>query len=74
MFITVDNPAQSVDMVLFLNGLPIVTLELKNRWDQANQHDIKDANSSSTIETSESRCLNLGIASNDNGFDSEVRT
>jgi len=28
----VDNPAQSVDMVLFLNGLPIVTLELKNRW------------------------------------------
>lgn len=27
-----NNPAQSVDMVLFLNGLPIVTLELKNRW------------------------------------------
>ena len=26
------NPHESVDMVLFLNGLPIVTLELKNPW------------------------------------------
>jgi len=26
------NPNESVDMVLFLNGLPIVTLELKNAW------------------------------------------
>ncbi|MBI6630893.1 type I restriction endonuclease subunit R [Pontibaca salina] len=26
------NPYESVDMVLFLNGLPIVTLELKNAW------------------------------------------
>lgn len=26
------NPAESVDMVLFLNGLPLVTLELKNAW------------------------------------------
>lgn len=26
------NPNESVDMVLFLNGLPIVTLELKNPW------------------------------------------
>ena len=33
----VDNPAQSVDMVLFLNGLPIVTLELKNRWTNQNR-------------------------------------
>lgn len=28
----VANPNESVDMVLFLNGLPIVTLELKNAW------------------------------------------
>lgn len=26
------NPNESVDLVLFLNGLPIVTLELKNPW------------------------------------------
>src|SRR5690554_5152630 len=26
------NPNESVDIVLFLNGLPIVTLELKNAW------------------------------------------
>src|SRR5690554_1724288 len=26
------NPNESVDMVLFLNGLPIITLELKNAW------------------------------------------
>lgn len=27
-----SNPNESVDMVLFLNGMPIVTLELKNAW------------------------------------------
>ncbi len=26
------NPNESVDMLLFVNGLPIVTLELKNAW------------------------------------------
>src|SRR5690606_18596703 len=26
------NPLQEIDMVLFLNGLPLVTLELKNAW------------------------------------------
>lgn len=26
------NPNESVDMVLFVNGLPVVTLELKNPW------------------------------------------
>ncbi|MCX2562988.1 type I restriction endonuclease subunit R [Acetobacter thailandicus] len=26
------NPNESVDIVLFLNGLPLVTLELKNAW------------------------------------------
>lgn len=29
---SVANPGESVDMVLFINGLPIVTLELKNAW------------------------------------------
>ena len=26
------NPAQEIDMALFLNGLPLITLELKNAW------------------------------------------
>jgi type I restriction enzyme R subunit len=26
------NPNESVDLVLFLNGLPLITLELKNAW------------------------------------------
>lgn len=28
----VANPLESVDMVLFINGIPIITLELKNPW------------------------------------------
>jgi type I restriction enzyme, R subunit len=27
-----DNPREEIDMVIFLNGLPIVTMELKNHW------------------------------------------
>lgn len=27
-----DNPKEEIDMVLFINGLPIVTMELKNHW------------------------------------------
>ncbi|MBC7284671.1 type I restriction endonuclease subunit R [Hoeflea sp.] len=26
------NPAEEIDMVLFLNGLPLITVELKNAW------------------------------------------
>ena len=26
------NPLQEIDMVLFINGLPIITMELKNQW------------------------------------------
>src|SRR5690606_33284765 len=26
------NPAEEIDMVLFLNGLPLITIELKNAW------------------------------------------
>lgn len=29
---SMTNPHESVDMVLFLNGLPIITLEFKNAW------------------------------------------
>jgi type I restriction enzyme R subunit len=27
-----DNPREEIDLVLFLNGIPIVTMELKNPW------------------------------------------
>ncbi len=29
---SLNNPHESIDMVLFINGLPIVTLEIKNPW------------------------------------------
>lgn len=29
---SVDNPSESIDMVLFINGLPFATMELKNQW------------------------------------------
>lgn len=29
---SLDNPGEEIDMVLFVNGLPFVTMELKNQW------------------------------------------
>ena len=29
---SVENPREEIDMVLFINGLPIITAELKNHW------------------------------------------
>lgn len=29
---SIANPLQEIDMVLFLNGIPLVTMELKNAW------------------------------------------
>jgi type I restriction enzyme R subunit len=29
---SVDNPREEIDLVFFLNGLPIVSMELKNHW------------------------------------------
>jgi len=29
---SIDNPREEIDMVLFINGIPIVTMELKNPW------------------------------------------
>ncbi|MDT9105994.1 type I restriction endonuclease, partial [Escherichia coli] len=26
------NPSEEIDMVLFINGLPLITIELKNAW------------------------------------------
>jgi len=41
-----DNPREEIDLVLFINGLPIVTMELKNAWTGQNakvhgQHQYK---------------------------------
>jgi type I restriction enzyme R subunit len=38
-----DNPRESIDMVLFINGMPIATLEVKNPWtgQSAKVHGIK---------------------------------
>lgn len=29
---SIDNPREEIDMVLFVNGLPFATMELKNHW------------------------------------------
>jgi len=29
---SIDNPREEIDMVIFLNGLPLITMELKNHW------------------------------------------
>ena len=29
---SIDNPREEIDMVLFINGLPFATMELKNHW------------------------------------------
>lgn len=40
---SLDNPREEIDMVIFINGIPIVTLELKNHWtgQNARVHGIK---------------------------------
>jgi type I restriction enzyme R subunit len=43
---SIDNPREEIDMVLFVNGLPIVTMELKNQFTGQNarvhgQHQYK---------------------------------
>ncbi len=40
---SLTNPLEEIDMVLFLNGIPLVTLELKNPWtgQKAGFHGIK---------------------------------
>lgn len=43
---SLDNPREEIDMVLFINGLPIITMELKNQWTGQNarvhgQHQYK---------------------------------
>src|SRR5699024_5427375 len=40
---SLQNPLQEIDMVLFINGIPLVTMELKNPWtgQTASYHGIR---------------------------------
>lgn len=43
---SIDNPREEIDLVLFVNGIPLVTMELKNPWTGQNarvhgQHQYK---------------------------------
>lgn len=52
------NPLEEIDMVIFVNGLPIVTIELKNQWTGQNArfHGQKQYKNRDTKET----LLNFG--------------
>ena len=55
-----ENPTHSIDLVIFLNGLPLITLELKNPWtNQTTYHAKKqycDRNPQETL-LNFARCL-----------------
>lgn len=40
---SLDNPREEIDMVIFINGIPLITIELKNPWtgQTAKYHGIK---------------------------------
>lgn len=40
---SIDNPREEIDMVIFINGIPIITIELKNPWtgQNAKYHGVK---------------------------------
>ena len=59
---SVDNPREEIDMVLFINGLPIVTMELKNHWTGQNarvhgQHQYRTQRGSKQPLLQFARCI-----------------
>ena len=52
---SLDNPGEEIDMVLFVNGLPFSTLELKNHWTGQNAK-YTDKINTNTKETLPSHC------------------
>src|SRR5680860_21917 len=57
-----DNPREEIDIVLFLNGLPLVTMELKNHWTGQNaklhgQHQYKTQRDSKQPLLNFARCI-----------------
>ncbi|AIZ42710.1 type I restriction endonuclease subunit R [Cellulophaga baltica] len=59
---SIDNPREEIDMVLFINGLPIVTMELKNAWTGQNarvhgQHQYKTQRDTKQTLLQFARCV-----------------
>ncbi|WP_040250200.1 type I restriction endonuclease subunit R [Psychroserpens mesophilus] len=59
---SVDNPREEIDLVLFNNGLPIVTMELKNHWTGQNarvhgQHQYKHKRDTKQPLLNFARCI-----------------
>lgn len=57
-----DNPKEEIDLVLFINGLPIVTMELKNHWTGQNarvhaQHQYKTQRDNKQPLLNFARCI-----------------
>lgn len=59
---SLTNPLQEIDMVLFINGIPLITLELKNPWTGQNaryhgQKQYRDDRDTSQALLQFGRCL-----------------
>lgn len=59
---SIDNPREEIDLVLFINGLPIVTMELKNHWTGQNarvhgQHQYKTQRDTNQPLLNFARCV-----------------
>lgn len=57
-----DNPGEEIDLVLFINGLPLVTMELKNHWTGQNakvhgQHQYKNQRDNKQPLLQFARCI-----------------
>lgn len=59
---SLDNPREEIDLVLFINGLPIVTMELKNAWTGQNsrvhgQNQYKTERDNKQVLLNFARCI-----------------
>ncbi|MCH4552195.1 type I restriction endonuclease subunit R [Aestuariibaculum lutulentum] len=59
---SIDNPREEIDLVLFINGLPIVTMELKNAWTGQNarvhgQNQYKTERDNKQVLLNFARCI-----------------
>ncbi len=57
-----DNPREEIDLVLFVNGIPLVTMELKNHWTGQNarvhgQHQYKNQRDTKQPLLQFARCI-----------------
>ena len=68
-----DNQREEIDLVLFINGLPIVTMELKNHWTGQNakihgQHQYKNQRDTKQPLLNFARCMVHFTADTDEAF------